>query len=479
MAAVGSERDEKTSEAMARMADDGYRRDLGDGLLLRWSTAEDVERVAGLYAYVFRPSADAPPNWRLPIWTRDMFSGRHPHIGPRDFALVEDTRSGAVVAATCLLRYTCVYEGIPVRLGQPEVVASLPEYRRRGLVRSIFELIHARSAARGDLMQGITGIPFYYRQFGYEYAAVLDEGPTVYFPAIPALKPGAPEPYPLREATPGDVPLLRRLWASAPARAGVGLWTEIEDEYWRWAMAGMHPESPERWRVYVITEGVGQAEQAEQAERAVGRPVGALILLPGRWGAAMMVNSLMVEAGVPLVRVMPSVLRGVRALAETTRPVDPETPPAAGAITLQWGGPALRDALGETPYTEDAHPYAWYLRVADLPRFLRHVAPTLERRLAESAHAGYTGELTINFYRGGLRLAFAAGKLTAIEDWQRPVWGEGNARFPPLVFLQALFGHHSLGELRGMYPDVRAEGEAAALLEALFPKRPSLLMPLN
>ncbi len=471
----------RTSEATvkASMADEEYRRDLGNGLVLRWSTPDDGERVAALYAQVFRPSAEAPPNWHVPIWTRDMFSGRHPHIGPRDFALVEDTRSGVVVASTCLLGYTFQYEGIPVQFGQPEVVASLPEYRRHGLIRAIFELIHARSAQRGDLVQGITGIPYYYRQFGYEYAAPLDEGLTVYFPAIPALKLGVAEPYRLREATRDDIPLLRRLWARR--HAGAAVWTALDDDYWRWAMTGIHPDALERWRVYVIAAVDDQAEQVDGPVDGSGdgRPLGALVLFPGRRGVAMSVNGLMVEAEVSLVQVVPSVLRALQALAETTRPVQPETPPAAGAITLRWSGPALRGAMGDIPFVEPAYTYAWYLRVADLPRFLGHVAPALERRLAESAHAGYTGELTLDFYRGGLRLAFERGKLSMIEDWQRPVWGEAKAGFPPLVFLQALFGYRSLHELRGIYPDVWAEGDAVALLDTLFPKRPSLLMPLD
>lgn len=456
-------------ESIEVMAHDGYRRDLGDGLVLRWSTPEDLERMITLYAQVFRSSAEAPLN-REAFWTRDRFSGRHPHMGPRDFAVVEDARSGDLVAATCLLGYTCAYEGIPFQFGRPESVATLPEYRRRGLIRAIFALIHAKSAARGQLVQGITGIAYYYRQFGYEYAANLgDEGLTVYFPEIPALKADAAEPYTLREAALDDIPLLCRLWART--RAGAALSTEIEEDYWRWAMAGTHPEAEQRWRVYVIVE-------------ADGRSVGALTLSPGRVdepgrrGAAMVVSGPMVEAGVPLVRVVPSVLRGVRALAGTTKPRTPETP-AAGAITFHWGELALRGALGDTAFVEAAHPYAWYLRVADLPGFLRHVTPALERRLAASAQAGYTGELTLDFYRGGLRLAIERGKLTGIEDWQRPVWDAGMAGFPPLVFLQALFGHRSLAELRSIYPDVQAAGDATALLEALFPKRPALLMPLD
>src|SRR5258708_18518938 len=132
-----------------------------------------------------------------------------------------------------------------MRFGRREVGGSRPEYRRQGLIRAIFELVHARSAQRGDLVQGITGIAYYYRQFGYEYAAPLDEGLTVYFPAIPALKPGVAEPYRLREATLDDLPLLRRLWERR--HAGAAIWTEIGDDYWRWAMAGMNPEGPERW----------------------------------------------------------------------------------------------------------------------------------------------------------------------------------------------------------------------------------------
>lgn len=450
--------------AIETMASDAYRRDLGDGLVLRWSALEDVERVAALYATVFRRSADAPPGWVVPQWTRDMFSGRHPHIGPRDFAIVEDTRSGSVVASTCLLRYTCEYEGIPFGFGRPEIVASLPEFRRQGLIREIFELIHAKSAERGDLVQGITSIPYYYRQFGYEYAATLDEdGVTVYFPAIATLKAGATEPYVLREATRDDIPLLRRLWARKRAQAG--LWTTLDDDYWRWILESRHAEALSYWNIYVIAE-------------AAGRDVGAFMLAPRRWGATLTVDAPMVDEGVPLARVMPPVLRGIQALAETITPMRPETP-AASAITLRWGGPELRDALSATPSVEVRYTYAWYLRVADVVRFLRHVTPALERRLADSAQAGYTGELTVDLYRGGLRMAFEDGKIRAIEDWQRGIWDEAMAGFPPLVFLQAVFGYRSLDELRQIYPDVQVEGDATALLGAIFPKRPSLLLPLD
>ena len=453
-----------TGTDTATMSDNAYRRELGEGLVLRWSAPEDCEHVAALYQQGFRRTADAPLSWHIPIWVRDMFSGRHPHIGPRDFAVVEDTRSGKLVAATCLLRYTVEYEGIPLRFGRPEMVASLQEYRNRGLIRAIFELIHARSEAGGDQLQGITGIPYYYRQFGYEYAAELEYTATVFFSAIPPLKAGTEESYTLHPATSADLDLLRRLWDRE--RADAALSTVVSEAYWRWRLEGMHPEALERHHALLIADREGRA-------------VGSLLLAPGRWGQEMYVDTLAVNEGVPLAGVMPSLLRGVMALADTTRPIRPETPPAAAiAFRLPTTHP-VHSALHGIPTVARPYTYDWYLRVPDLPGFIRTIAPALERRLAASSQAGYNGELTLDFYRGGLRLVFEHGRLTASEDWSRPLWGEAKAGFPPLVFLRLLFGNRDLGELRAFYSDVWAEGDADSTLRALFPKTAVALMPLD
>lgn len=36
---------------------------------------------------------------------------------------------------------------------------------------------------------------------------------------------------------------------------------------------------------------------------------------------------------------------------------------------------------------------------------------------------GYSGDLKVDFYRGGLRLQFAQGRLTLAESWQAPAYG--------------------------------------------------------
>ncbi len=52
-----------------------------------------------------------------------------------------------------------------------------------------------------------------------------------------------------------------------------------------------------------------------------------------------------------------------------------------------------------------------------------------------SALGAYNGELKLNFYRGGLRIVFEEGHLTAVDHWRKPIWnGESNVDggFPPL-----------------------------------------------
>src|SRR5438045_3116195 len=68
-----------------------YRRDLGDGLVLRWSTPEDTERIATLHSMVHRDTATDPPNLNVMRVIRRLMNGDHPFMGPRDFGIIEDT----------------------------------------------------------------------------------------------------------------------------------------------------------------------------------------------------------------------------------------------------------------------------------------------------------------------------------------------------------------------------------------------------
>jgi hypothetical protein len=94
----------------------------------------------------------------------------------------------------------------------------------------------------------------------------------------------------------------------------------------------------------------------------------------------------------------------------------------------------LHKAIPEPPlYRLDRHDhYSFYVRVPDLPGFLRHVAPVLERRLEASVAAGHTGEVKVSFYGGGFRLELERGRISGVEGWSATDEEEGVAAFPDL-----------------------------------------------
>ena len=73
------------------------------------------------------------------------------------------------------------------QVGRPELVGTLPEFRNRGLIRAQMDILHQWSAERGQPVQAITGIPFFYRQFGYEMALPLQGGRSGFEPNMPPL----------------------------------------------------------------------------------------------------------------------------------------------------------------------------------------------------------------------------------------------------------------------------------------------------
>ncbi|GCE29871.1 hypothetical protein KDA_53550 [Dictyobacter alpinus] len=454
---------------MHPVMNNSFQRDLGDGLVLRWSTAEDIERIATLHSFIHRANATEAPNSNAIRIIRAHMSGDYPLMGPQDFVLVEDTtkEDHPVVATACLWKQTWSYEGIPFSVGRPEWVATDPAYRNRGLVRALFEQLHARSEADGDLVQIITGIAYFYRQFGYEYALELEDRRATPLVLIPERSAEGPEPLTLREATPTDIPTIEALYQRRQSTSIVRdvpthqQWL-YEIDTWK-----KHPE----WR---------HTFAFQMLVSAAGETIGFLASNAYRSGKTLVVWLLEFVDGVNIHSLMPAVLRALRAYGhalETTRPGIP----AFQEISFSLGTTHPVHALLGPALDYPKEPaYAWYIRVKDLPAFLKHIAPVLERRLALSPVAGYSGELSMDFYRSGLRMRFEHGRLLDVEEWRTTLYGpEADSAFPPLVFLQILFGHRSIDELRHILPDIWISTEVRPLLLALFPTRPSCVFTWN
>jgi GNAT superfamily N-acetyltransferase len=436
---------------------------LGNGLVLRLATPDDTEALAEFNTLIHLEEGE-PPDF-LRNWARVLMSGDHPTTSAADFVVIENMENHKIVSTTCLIPQVWTYDGIDFKVGRPELVGTDPAYRRRGLTRKIFEAIHTLSAAYGHQVQGITGIPWFYRQFGYEYA--LELGGRRYLPIAraPELKEGETEPYQVRRATLADIPTLMRLYQRHTVDKLVT--TPMDETRWRYELACRNYFV----HIYCLTDNQGQV-------------VGSYIASAEVWGSEVVIWQVVVDEGIALCTALPTIVRAIKAHGE--RQLNGTKDKEGQQKTLQ----NIRFDLGARHPVYEAFdaklnalqpPYGWYIRVPDLPGFIRHIAPALEKRLAGSVMSGYSGELKITFYRGGLRLVFEQGRLTTAEDWQSldDRKDRGGAGFPPFVFLKLLFGYRSLEELRYAFPDCWADEEPTLLLNALFPKQASWVVPLG
>ena len=449
--------------------------DLGDGLVLRSATPEDAEPLAAFNGEV-HTETPGEPDRTIVAWTCDLLARPHPTFRPELFTVVEERATGRIASSLNLIPQTWSFGGVEVGVGRIELVGTHPDFRRRGLVRRQMDVVHRWSAELEHSLQGITGIPWYYRQFGYEMTLELDGFRRVAAASVEDLAAGAAEAYRLRPAAAADVPFLAETDTRGRGRylvSGVR-----DDALWRYELEGRSEENLAR-RV------LGVVETVPPAGGEGSRPVGFVAYAPVLYGEALVVTACELAPGVSWLAVAPGLLRALRSIGEGYA--------ASGAVHGGGDGPARLDRLvldlgSDHPLyhalpergREEARPtYAWYVRVPDLPAFLRRVAPVLESRLAASPAVGHNGELRLNFYRGGVRLTFADGRLSAVEGWPEADHFEAGASFPPLTFLHLLFGHRSLAELERVFADCRARSEEArVLLDALFPTQPSLVWPI-
>ena len=227
-------------------------KDLGAGLILRRSTSDDADALAKFNASIHSDDGPEKPDERLDAWTRDLLTRPHPTFIPNDFTVVEETSTGRIISSMCLIPQTWTYEGIPFGVGRSELVGTLPEFRKRGLVRIQYEEIHKWCIERELVVQVITGIPYFYRKFGYEMALDLSGGYFGHETHVPRLKEDEAEPYRLRPATQADIPFLIEIYEQTQKRYPITC--QRTPEIWRYELEGLSEKHVNRLEHRIIED---------------------------------------------------------------------------------------------------------------------------------------------------------------------------------------------------------------------------------
>jgi predicted N-acetyltransferase YhbS len=387
---------------------------LPGGLVLRTAQPADLDQIAALLTE--RGDAADADDHRLIV--------DDPDAGWESCAVVVD--GDRIVSTATLLDETLVLGGLPIPAGQVELVATDRAYEGRGLARALMGWAHERSERRGQLVQVMIGIPYFYRLFGYQYSIVLPQARAVR--TVPPLSDG----HAVRRAGPDDIAAM----------------TNLQDATQRAYDLNM-PHSPACWRWLVARDGSTQLlVERDGVAVATGR------LTPPDDGDVVLGEVAAIDpAGAYALLAHAAALTGGGDLAVRERP---------GCV----GGDALDRFLAPPPRQAERY----YTRIPDAASLLDHLRPVLSARLAASDLAEKSGEAIVSFFHQHVRLPYAKGIVGEVETrgrMQAP-GTVGGAGVAPDMVGPLLFGPYGIGGLAERHADVYP-GRNDDLMRTLFP----------
>jgi GNAT superfamily N-acetyltransferase len=403
----------------------------------------------------------------------------YPGMDKADWYAVTEPDSGRALSTLCRIPTVWTYRGCGAEVVLPaaelSIVASAEDSRGLGLSSRLVHHYEKESVARGFTLSTIEGIPYYYRKFGYEFAAPL----CVQLRLGPGLRP-----------RPGNE---RDSWRPGVSRASADFRNDdfpdislrpagpedaaILSRFYDASMAGFSVCGKRDLAAWDYLLGPGN-KSAELGQRRLiasikGDDVGYIGLGADGFGPGYAVIEAAVDPALP-----EELRRRVAAafLAEAERERE-----AHGAAHLVISTPRGSDvsALALEYGADDRWEYGWQIKVIDPPGFIRTVTPVIEARLAASRWRGRLYSLTVGLYGRALRLDWEGGRLAVVEGVTGPEAHGVNAAescaIPPELLSPLLLGYRSIAEIRALRHDLSVYGDAEDFLGAAFPKNDSFV----
>jgi hypothetical protein len=418
-------------------ATDPFVRTLDHNLCLKSvSTTDDIERLGAFNLLIHGESG-------IDAMTRHLIM-YHPDTRPEHWLFVEDESSGDIVATLCLIPWTWCYENVKLKAAEMGIVGTREDFRRRGLIRALDRRFKELLTEGNFDLSHIQGIPYFYRQLGYEYAIPLGAGGGWRIEPYQIPDTGDSAPYSFRPATVNDISVLMGMYETATRDLDIS--TTRDADTWR----------------YLLQHATGTATEGDTwiVLDGSGEPVGYWRIELGGFGKGLNIYEASYLDHPALLAVL---VQCKKLAAERSKPYI--------RLNLPANHPLARTARAWG--AADLGYYAWQIHLPDIVRLLRKLAPVLERRIAGSAFTGLTQTVCLNLYREAFDLRFDAGKL--VDVTRAGFRDGGDINVPPFAFTPLVLGYRSREELAAMYPDVSIWGQSQYLTDTLFPKMESFI----
>jgi len=367
---------------------------------------------------------------------------------------IRDVDKSIIVTSLNAIPSVWAYEGVLLQNLELGWVGTLKEYRRKGLVRVLYEHFDKLLQEGEYDISTIQGIPYYYRQFGYDFVLPMDRTLWMTVDQLPTINENTPPAYmkiQIREAKPKDLIDMMNLY----------------DEHNNQLQVYM-ARSRELWEVQEETKRVYESEFRTFLFEDKNRVIGYMRLAVNRTSKGPHGSTLrVIESS---IKTYDGAMRALQLIK--TEAMKHEfyrvgvTGPSINnlsRIVLDLGG-QIRGG------------WKYQLRVPDILRLLQKISPVIEKRLVGSMFEGITKNLTINTFHHCYLLKFLNGTIESITDSGMQEVDESRGfRAPPNDLVRLIFGAYDIDEISHNNIDFIVGRDLKSLVETLFPKGESCI----
>ncbi|MBS3794072.1 MAG: GNAT family N-acetyltransferase [Candidatus Thorarchaeota archaeon] len=368
---------------------------------------------------------------------------------------IRDTDKDMIVSSLNAIPSTWDYDGVPLKNLELGYVGTLEGYRRRGFMRILYQLFEKHLHDGEYDISTIQGIPYVYRNFGYDFILPLAKSVSIRVDQIPAKDesyPSTVSDVSIREAQESDLGAIMKLYDQqrekflVTARRSQELWT-LQERF--------------------------KKEYAADFTTLVVETGGAIV---GYFRLVSRGDASKPESGATLDVIESSIVSYSGILATLKFLRTEALSKGLYRITLPGSRLSNLARLALDMGGEISRGWKYQIRIPDMLRFLRKIQPVLETRLNGTMFEGLSYTLPLNTYRHCYELEIVGGAIVGITDsGPSEVGDKTDVRAPPMDFVRLVLGDYRIDELSKMNIDFLVSGKVKSLVSTLFPRKESLV----
>jgi len=410
----------------------GYRSEINDqfSIHIAEDTEEELKAIINLNMVVHQEEI-------LEAFIRRI-SLKHPRKNEILWFYIKDNKKNKLVSSICLTPLDWQIEDIALPICEMEFVGTLEEYRGKRFIKTLNDLYENVMEQNGYILSVIRGIPYYYRNLGYEYTSSLDDRIMISVSKIPQIDY---KQITIRKADLRDLSFIESKYKEF--HQNFYIYNRFDLECFKFKYFNEEFDSETR-STYVFEEAgelknyfsIGKSYDNQNYE----------IICPDL-----------------TKRQMNMLLRFIINLGNYSKEDIMILSISEASLLFSY-----IKSLGGLPFSS----YGWQVKIPNLKRFFQIIKKLIEERLEKTEFKGLKRTVAISNYQETFKLIFNNGKIEAIEvKKEYPSAQNTDLRIPGALLFKLLLGDRTIKEINYIIKDALVSNSSKSLIETMFPKK--------